>query len=240
MAIPRIAPDCHLEPVDLQDPDQFTEIQRQRIICGWDHDAHTLQQWKEKQQEGLKSLFWITVSTPGDGSHQIKRAGHIALDAYSDPPDPGLARADKSILTIHSFFLLPEYRAAGLGRRAMGLIEDLATTEPYGSRHCRFVTLCALSKRYVYDDRPEWRGVWERLGTSAPSFSIQEWYEKGGYETWKEEPLYEEKALDGEVIKLWEAFMRKRVEPGDARERKTPQTHNAELIDSSARTINPI
>lgn len=93
----------------------------------------------------------------------------------------------------------------------MGLVEELAVTEPYGSPRCRFVTLTGLSKRYVYDEGPEWRGMWARIGMTPPSFSVQEWYEQLGYVSWKSEPLYEEKALNGEVIKLWEAFMRKEM-----------------------------
>ncbi|KAE8155338.1 hypothetical protein BDV25DRAFT_146502 [Aspergillus avenaceus] len=115
-------------------------------------------------------------------------------------------------MTIHSFFILPDYRAYGLGRHAMRLAEALAVEEPYGSPNCRAIALTGLSKRYIYDDAPEWRGIWPRLGMEVPSFSIQEWYEKLGYVSWKEEPLYEETALDGEVIPLVEAFMKKRVQ----------------------------
>lgn len=204
---------CHLELVNLQDADQFSEIQRQRVICGWHYDPQTIQKWKNKQQEGLKSLFWITIPKSSNGYNEPTHVGHISLDAYSDPEDLDLACADKSVLTISSFFILPEYRSYGLGRHVMGKAEEMATLEPYGSPSCRFITLNALSKRHVYDEGPGWRGIWERLGISPPSFSIQEWYEKLGYVSWKEEPLYEEKALDGQVIKLWEAFMRKEVQP---------------------------
>lgn len=205
------ASQCRLEPVNLSDAGQFAEIQRQRLICGWHHDPQTLQKWKAKQQEGLKNLFWITIPNPSSKENNIIRTGHISLDAYTDPPEPDLARADKSVLTVSSFFILPEYRSYGLGRRAMGLVEELAITEPYGSPRCRFITLTGLSKRYVYDEGLEWRGMWMRIGMTPPSFSVQEWYEKLGYVSWKEEPLYEEKALNGEVIKLWEAFMRKEM-----------------------------
>ncbi|GIJ86735.1 hypothetical protein Asppvi_005630 [Aspergillus pseudoviridinutans] len=209
-----ISTQCLLEPVNLQDEEQFAELQRQRTICGWFSDPQTLQKWKQKQEENLKALFWITIPEPStsDDKSIRMRAGHIALDAYCDPPQPDLARADKSVLTISSFFVLPEYRSYGLGRHAMRLIEEMAVMEPYGSPRCRFITLNAQSKRYVYDEGPEWRGVFERLGVSPPSFSIQEWYESLGYVSWKEEPLYEQRTLDGEVIKLWEAFMRKEVQ----------------------------
>ncbi|KFY15864.1 hypothetical protein V492_01711 [Pseudogymnoascus sp. VKM F-4246] len=212
MATTSLALLCRLEPVNLHDADQFAEIQRQRVICGWSFDLQTLQTWKDKQQAAVKSLFWITVPDSSTESNYPIRAGHISLNAYCDPPDLDLARADKSVLTIGSFFLLPEYRAHGLGQRAMALVEEIAVVEPYGSPRCRFITLTALSKRHIDDDGPEWRGVWERLGKSPPSFSIKEWYEKLGYISWKEEPLYEEVALDGQVVKIWEAFMRKEVQ----------------------------
>lgn len=199
---------CDLEPISLHDADQFAEIQRQRLICGWHYDEETLQKWKAKQQDGLKNLFWIIFHNFNNRNSPI-RAGHISLDAYCDPPELDIARGDKSVLTISSFFILPEYRAYGLGRRAMSLIEEMAIREPYGSTNCRSIALTALSKRYIYEEGPEWRGMWERIGSSMPSFSIQEWYEKIGYVSWKEEPLYEEKTLDGGVITLWEAFMRK-------------------------------
>jgi hypothetical protein len=94
----------------------------------------------------------------------------------------------------------------------MRLVEEMAVVEPYGSPRCRFITLNAQSKRYLYDEGPEWRGLWARLGMTPPAFSIQEWYESLGYVSWKEEPLYEERTLDGEVVKLWEAYMRKEVQ----------------------------
>ncbi|GFF23429.1 hypothetical protein IFM61606_08829 [Aspergillus udagawae] len=214
MKVESISTKCLLEPANLQDAEQFAELQRQRIICGWLCDPQTLQKWKQKQQENLKALFWITIPDPSTGDDKgIRiRAGHIALDAYCDPPEPDLARADKSVQTISSFFVLPEYRSYGLGRRAMRLIEEMAVGEPYGSPRCRFVTLNALSKRYVYDEGPDWRGLFERLGMSPPSYSIQEWYESLGYVSWKEEPLYEVRTLDGEVVKLREAFMRKELQ----------------------------
>ncbi|KAJ5115400.1 hypothetical protein NUU61_001159 [Penicillium alfredii] len=208
MATKSPASQCHLDPVNFDDEEQFTELQRQRLACGWDHDSRILQKWKQKQQENLKSLFWIAVpSTSTEKSNTAIRAGHIALDAYCDPLDP-----DPAAQTSPSFFILPEYRSHGLGRRAMQLVEGLAVREPYGSPRCRVVALTALSKRYLYDEGPEWRGLWARIGEAMPSFSIQEWYENLGYSSWKEEVLYEVTTLDGQVIRLWEAFMRKEVQ----------------------------
>ncbi|KAF7585698.1 hypothetical protein BBP40_010259, partial [Aspergillus hancockii] len=141
---------CTLIPINLNDQTQYTEMLRQRQICGWSQTPSTLDSWRQKQAQGLKSFFWITITTTyGDSnsnSTQPIRAGHISLDAYSDlqEHEHHLARADKSLLTIQAFFLLPEYRASGLGRRAMQLVEELAVTEPYGSPDCRGIALTAL------------------------------------------------------------------------------------------------
>ncbi|KAA8643366.1 hypothetical protein EYZ11_012889 [Aspergillus tanneri] len=208
---------CYLEPINLQDADQLAELLRQRVLCGWDHTPEKLQQWKTKQAEGLKSLFWITTTNSNhnnnnhNGENESILAGHISLDAYSDPPDAELARADKSVLAIQTFFILPEYRALRLGRRAMDLAERMAVQEPYGSPNCSVMALTALSKRYMYDEGPEGRGFWDRIGMPMPEFSIQEWYEKLGYVGWKEEPRYQEKTVDGGVVWLWEVFMRKEL-----------------------------
>jgi GNAT superfamily N-acetyltransferase len=173
------------------------------VICGWHSDPQTLQKWKDQKE--LKKLFWITIP---DKEATI-RAGHISLDAFPGLLEPGMAKENEIELSISSFFILPKYRKLHLGKHAVNQLEGLARQKPFGDPRCRYITLTALSKRYVYDEAPEWRGMWQRLGMHLPSFSIQEWYEKLGYVSWKVEPLYEEKALDGETIVLWEAFMRK-------------------------------
>lgn len=211
MAPSSLASQCRLEPIKLQDADQFEEMRQQRIACGWFYDTPTIQEWREKQEENLKSLFWITVPNVSDGMNMSVHVGHVALNAYGDPPKVGLGRADKSVLSISSLFILPEYSAQGLGRRVMELLEEVAAVEPYGSPHCRFLALTALSKRHLYDEGPQWRGIWERLGSSPPRFCVQEWYERLGYVGWKEEWLYEEQTPDGEVVKLMEVFMRKEL-----------------------------
>ncbi|KAJ5776346.1 uncharacterized protein N7511_001357 [Penicillium nucicola] len=200
------SPKCYLEPVDLHKEDQFHEMRRQRTICGWDSDPQTLQRWKETHN--TKRLFWIILPHLNAGNETI-HTGHISLDASSGLLEPNLAPENRTELSISSFFILPEYRALGLGKQAVKLIENMATTEQFGNPRCRYITLTALSKRYVYDEAPEWRGVWARLGLCPPSFSIQEWYESLGYVAWKEEPITEEKGTDGQVILLWEAFMKK-------------------------------
>lgn len=206
---------CRLNPMDLHDAAQFSELHRQRVLCGWDYDLETVEKWKNKQQEKLKNLFWITTTHNVNGSDQPVRVGHISLDANTsfDPPELwNLSHVDeKCVLSISAFFILPEYRSGGLGRVVMQKIEELAVQEPYGSPNCRFIALNAMSKRHIYDEGWQWKGIWERLGQSPPLFSIQEWYEMLGYVSWKEEPLYEHKMQNGDVIKIWEAFMRKEI-----------------------------
>ncbi|PLB47602.1 hypothetical protein P170DRAFT_437414 [Aspergillus steynii IBT 23096] len=205
---PSLASQCRLDPINLTDPDQFHELHRQRLLCGWDHSPSTLEQWSLKQSEGLKNFFWITIPSPNPNQNpttSIIRAGHISLDAYSDPPDPELSREDKSILAVQTFFVLPEYQSLRLGSRAMDLIEEIAASEP----KCRVIALTALSKRYMYEEGLQGRGLWERIGMEMPRGSIQEWYEKRGYVGWKEEERYEESLKDGGTVWLWEVFMRK-------------------------------
>ncbi|CAI7655913.1 unnamed protein product [Penicillium pancosmium] len=182
---------CHLEPIDLNQEIEFIELQRQRAICGWDYEQQTLQSWKEGTS--LKRLFWITIPDPKEENKSI-RIGHISLDPSSGILEPGLLQGDEIDLTLKTFFISPEHRALKLGKKAVQLLENLAVTKPYGDPRCRYLTLCAISKRYVYDE--EWRGLWSKVGMVEPPFSIQEWYEKLDYVTWKEMPLTEATALD--------------------------------------------
>lgn len=171
-----------LVPIDLNDVDQRAEFKQQRVVCGWDYFDESLQRFIEKQEKKLKSLFWITVpgnaddkkvngeespviqEANGHASSSHIRAGHISLDSYTDPPDPELAREDRSILTVQTFFILPEYRSGGLGRAAMDLVEALATQEPYGSPQCHTLALTTVSKKHILIDAPEWKGIWKKFG----------------------------------------------------------------------------
>ncbi|KAJ5083336.1 hypothetical protein N7456_012763 [Penicillium angulare] len=174
------SPKCQLEPVDLNDASQFNELRDQRIICGWESDLQTLRGWQDKAD--LKRLFWITIlDNSSHAEDKYIRAGHISLDASSSLLDESDISSGDPELSINSVFIMPYYRSLGLGKRAVRLVENMAATEPFGDPNCRFLTLTALSKRYFYDDAPEWSGLWEKIGMERPSFSVQEWYEKLGY-----------------------------------------------------------
>jgi hypothetical protein len=190
---------CTLTPINLHNPPEYTELQHQRQKCGWDSEDSSLLAWRAKQDANLKSFFWITIPSPTDPDSCI-RAGHISLDAYAEPPDLELANPDRSVLTIQTFFILPEYRG-GLGRRAMDLVEALAAQEP----RCKYVTLNALSKKYFYEE--SW--FWDKLERERPSVCAVEWYERRGYVWWKSEPRYREPRLYGGEVIVWADFLRK-------------------------------
>ncbi|THC98676.1 hypothetical protein EYZ11_001879 [Aspergillus tanneri] len=213
--IPESHPTIALVPINLHNPSEYKELQQQRVICGWSFSDNTLNSYREKQDQKLKSFFWITIATPEPSSTtadpSIIRAGHISLDSYADPPDPELAAADRSVLTIQNLFVLHEYRKGGVAHVAMDMVEDMASREPYGSTDCRFVTVNTMSKKYVYQEGPEWRGLWDQIGETRPTFSVQDWYERRGYVLWKEEERYDCVALDGREVKIVAAFLRKQV-----------------------------
>ncbi|PWY96662.1 hypothetical protein BO94DRAFT_580493 [Aspergillus sclerotioniger CBS 115572] len=165
---------CHLTPINLHEQNQYTTLHHQRILCGWDSSISDLDGWKQKQVEGLKGFFWIMI--PTEDKETLINAGHISLDAYTDPADPDLARSDKSLLTIQNFFILPEYQSRGLGRQVMEVVEGMARREPHGDAHCQAITLTSLSKRYWYEEKH----IRDRFGPGGPPYCNQEWYERLG------------------------------------------------------------
>ncbi|RAL16069.1 uncharacterized protein BO97DRAFT_180775 [Aspergillus homomorphus CBS 101889] len=197
-----------LTPINLHHPSDYATLQHQRIICGWDHTDEALLAWRAKQDAGLKSFFWINLTTSTSTSDSAStspiQAGHISLDAYANPPDPDLATADRTNLTIQSFFILPEYRKGGLGRKAMDLVEERACQDP----RCKYVTLNAVSKEYYTD--PE-RRRWIEWIRGEGKLPVAEWYEKMGYVRWKTEPRYTDWTPDGEEVVIEADFMRKVV-----------------------------
>ncbi|OOF98304.1 hypothetical protein ASPCADRAFT_205555 [Aspergillus carbonarius ITEM 5010] len=203
-----------LTPINLHNPPEYTLLLHHRTICGWHATDNALLSWREKQDTSLKSFFWITIPNP-DPSESASpiHAGHISLDSYADPPDSDLARADKTVLTIQTFFILPEYRATGLGRVAMALVEELATKEPYGSPRCEYLTVNTTSKGYFVDGAEGKRKEMERIRRDGrEGFPVVLWYERLGYVWWKTEERYKYKDGDsGEEVWIEADFLRKRV-----------------------------
>ncbi|KAE8351136.1 hypothetical protein BDV28DRAFT_159000 [Aspergillus coremiiformis] len=195
---------CTLIPINLHNSTEFAELKHQRQKCGWDYEDTNLLAWRDKQDANLKSFFWITIPSSTESDARRTRAGHISLDSYANPPDPELAMADRSVLTIQTFFILPEYRG-GLGRRAMDLVEVLAAEEPYGSPQCKYLTLNTISKRYFYEES----GFWNKLDRVRPQVCTAEWYERRGYVCWKSESRYREPRLEGDEAIVYSDLMRK-------------------------------
>ncbi|KAL5362097.1 hypothetical protein BJX96DRAFT_153395 [Aspergillus floccosus] len=236
------APPITLVPINLHNPPEHAELQAQRRLCGWDYSDAALLKWRQKQDAGLKNFFWITspkavadkspqtdspdADTATDPETGAVRAGHISLDAYADPPDLELARADRSILTIQTFFVRSEYRSLGLGRAAMDLVETMAGQEPYGSPRCEYVTVTSTSKRYYYNETagPDGTGLWALLGREVPRVCAVDWYERRGYVRWKSEKRWSDVSLDGEKVDLVADFLRKPVPRGVVEEAKTRRT----------------
>ncbi|KAK3065258.1 hypothetical protein LTS18_004494 [Coniosporium uncinatum] len=180
--------DCTLIPVNLEDPNEITELLRQRKICGWNYERSSIEQWNSEINDGTRSMFWITALIRED----VVKAGHIALASTCSPPDPELADPDKSVMTISTFFILPEHRGLGLGRDTMDVVESLATREPYGAPHCRAIVVDTLDRRYWELDEEGWRGWWAKWGQPTPEKgrSNEDWYRRRGYIKFKERPKY--------------------------------------------------
>jgi GNAT superfamily N-acetyltransferase len=196
--------------MNLHDKGQFEELYRQRVLCSWDKDC--VPAWRDAMDAGFKSLFWIHTNDSTEDSPQI--AGHISLDSSASPPDPQLARSDRTLMTICTFFILPELRSGGLGRAAMELLESYATKEPFGSPKCEAIALTTISRRYTEDDGDEWRGIYKRRGMKLPTKgrSLEDWYVRQGYVKFKEEPRYHDRMLDGTELVLLASFLRKELQ----------------------------
>lgn len=203
---------CVLKPVNLHNHGELELLRAQRQECGWDYDTARLDIWRSAADAGTKCLFWITI--PSSATDQsIVTAGHISLDSISSSEDYGLelARPDKSLLTVSTFFVRPECRAKGIGREAMAQVERLARSEPFGSPSCTAITIMSLSCKYVEDDL--WRSCYVRWTGEEP-LSYERWYAKLGYVKWKEEACTKGISKDGEQFVLVEAFMRKILDVG--------------------------
>ena len=133
--------------------------------------------------------------------------GHISLDSISEYEDPKqeLARPDKSLLTISTFFVLPEFQGQGLGGQAMRQAENLAREEPYGHPRCSAIAIMSLSCQYAED--PILRARFIEWTGKTPS-SYERWYARMGYVKWKEEACTKIIVPGGESIMLVEAFMK--------------------------------
>ena len=223
-------PKVVLEPINLHNADEFQELLGQRVICGWNKEATDLEKWRAASDLGQKSMFWIHLPPSADANDDDddvqgqRRIGHISFQSVPDVggpnADPELAKPDKTVLMISSFFLLHEHRRGGVGTAAMRQLEAMTQVAPYGSPKCHTLTLHTVSNRHVDvddDGSPDgWlssRGVWEKVGMPgrAKGSGLESWYVRMGYTKWKEERRYHEQLPDGTKFQFLAAFLRKDV-----------------------------
>jgi GNAT superfamily N-acetyltransferase len=189
---------CTLEPANLREQSQVDELQRQRNICGWKTTLSDMDSWKQRAEARTTTLFWIRPT-----AHPGQRVGHISLDKISN---------DSSALKIADLFVLPEHRGGGIARAAFEAVEDMATTEPYGSEECKVILIDTLSRKYseIEEMRLEYKqmtGTWPK----PTGKTNEEWYVRMGYSTYKELPTYSEsEGLHHEKL-LLASFMKKEI-----------------------------
>jgi GNAT superfamily N-acetyltransferase len=199
---PSYASDLRVEVIDLHKQQDFNDLIVQRKICGWNFSEEVIAKWRDLADKGLKTIFWIVLPDQDD-----PKVGHISLASKAEPHDPDLAQEDKSVMTISSFFILPQYRWGGIGRKVMDLMEDMATKEPYGSPNCKAIAIDAFSHKYYDHSHPLWEMMKEHLEKQP---SNQLWYERRGYVQFNEKPRYVEKTIGGDII-FDATFLRKEL-----------------------------
>jgi len=202
-------PAINLTLINLHSESEFEELRQQRILCGWSYAHSDIQSYRDAMDKKLKSLFWITLDD------SPTRIGHVSLDSYTSPPDPELALADRTVLTIQTFFIMEEKRSGGMGGRVMDMIEGMATKKPYGSPDCKTITVNTLSKKSLGCGLPMWIEMWKNDGIPRPDWSTwskEDWYVKRGYVKWKEETRYDADTKEAKYAFLEAAFLRKTLE----------------------------
>ena len=226
-------PKVVLEAIDLHQSDQFQDLMHQRTLCGWNNEPAVLEKWRAASDRGEKSMVWIHLpSPPAAGEppaqepreHLRRRIGHISFQSVPDlgepDSDPELARLDKTVLMVSTFFVLHEHRGGRVGTAAMEALEAMTQVAPYGSPKCHTLTLHTKSRCYTDDDGDDspdaWRysrAIWDKLGCAplARGSSTEDWYARMGYVKWKEEPRYPDKLPDGTPFSFLASFLRKDV-----------------------------
>ncbi|PNS20629.1 Phosphoribosylformylglycinamidine synthase [Sphaceloma murrayae] len=224
-----------LIPIDFDHAVQRSIMLAQRKICGWGEDDIPI--WDTHIKTGERSMFWIAfprgskqargvqvtpaldfISSPEDPTKDHLLVGHVALDKIDVPVihhvnvDNTLTADDGSRLTIATLFIMPEFKAKGLGTFAMLECERLARERPFGSEDCREIAVNTLSDRHCLDGGvpgPDGLDMFPALGLPIPKRSNVSWFEKLGYVRYKEEKRYEDKGVNGQKIHIWAVFLKK-------------------------------
>ncbi|KAK0648142.1 hypothetical protein B0T16DRAFT_407784 [Cercophora newfieldiana] len=202
-----------LTPINLHEPLQFAELQRQRVLCGWNYSTSVIESWRADNDAHIQSMFWIVPATLAHLPPPQCYAGHIAMAKKTYSNENGIDAVLPSLTTmdLKALFILPAYRGGGLAKVAVREVEKMAEVEPYGCPECKAMTLNTLARRYVEED--ELRAVAEvahRLeGTELPKkgMSNEDWYARMGYVKWKEVELYPARDGEGKEFKFGASFM---------------------------------
>ncbi|GAA5899233.1 GNAT family N-acetyltransferase [Sporobolomyces salmoneus] len=213
-----------LVPFDPEDQIQVDTLNQQRILCGWNLDM--IETWREQARRGVKGLYWIFPADteaartrlrlplperesfnqreglgPPAPHPEFTPLGHASLDWEDYEGDESLANRAEGVITIATFYILASQQGLGLGNIVMKALEAKAIS--LGATQVTLNTLCGIAAQT--------REMWASIGVEYdPKARLNEfWYEKLGYEVYKREPRYKEKAPDGSIVKLPAVFMRK-------------------------------
>ncbi|GAB7344354.1 hypothetical protein MBLNU457_2216t1 [Dothideomycetes sp. NU457] len=204
-------PGSNLILVDLENDYERNVLVEQRKVCGWGVDKIPF--WRAHQFPGDRAMFWITLPkdidivslTEQPGLVTLTRddktvwlVGHVSLDKIDAPssegaaPDESLAKADGSLLTISSLFVMPQVQKLRMGAFAMDQCEMLAQQSPYGSPNCIAITVNTMSSRYFAGgpEGPDGIDRWKLLGWPQPKMDNALWYKRRGYRTYKDQIRY--------------------------------------------------
>src|SRR4051794_36162583 len=105
-----LAENITLEPMDLHDAVQFTELQRQRILCGWDHSTSVLESWRIANSAKAQAMFWVIPHSLAEAPSPQRYAGHIAMSkkTYDDHNGVNNILPDMTVMSLENLFILPE------------------------------------------------------------------------------------------------------------------------------------
>ncbi|CZR55211.1 uncharacterized protein PAC_05098 [Phialocephala subalpina] len=208
-------PQVILIPWDTTSPEHVERLVQQRIACGWDrehvdswkarHESGSLNlQWivlSDSDPEKDAKLLKHTTAHPSEKEPLLDTAtsfgakprtiplpqrsfvpvGHICLGrptAHYTDAETGFDPNEQGVYGISNFYVSRALQGSGLGTAAMNTIENIAISEPLCAK---VLALNAINK--VDNEREE---KYKALGLVIPEFSNQEWYERRGYQRYKE------------------------------------------------------
>lgn len=222
----KLAP-IQLVPMDLHESDQFNTLQAQRQDCGWNHETDVLESIRKSMDARDRTMFWIVPAKPSASTSippenvrtdvpidliEPSLAGHISLD-HPTPSEAaggfGTATLDGHTMKISWLYITPSFRGQRIADSAIALLEDLACQSPYGNPSCTNIVVDTISRQYTYDEGPDGKGIWARMGLPLRTFSTQDWFRGKGYVKYASRPRYRNQLLDGTPYTFTAVYSRK-------------------------------